>query len=134
MHLRTRTWFIISLLCFLAAAIFWQLAERKAARDKAARESAARESAAREIAAGQTNAPATPAPQPNPPRQPAPAPPSPGPAAAAARTNAANNATNGSLRYRLSNTAKSVDQLSRSDQAILLRNALIDSSLPVDLA
>jgi len=41
MPLRTRTWFIISALCFLAAAIFWQLAERKAARDKAARQNAA---------------------------------------------------------------------------------------------
>jgi len=49
MPFRTRTWFIISLLCFLAAVIFWRLAERKTARDKAARENAA----------ALTNAPAT---------------------------------------------------------------------------
>ena len=116
MHLRTRTWFILSLLCFLAAAIFWQLGERKAARDKA-----------RENAAGLTNTPAAPTPN-------VPPPPNPATAPAPAGTNAASNAANESFRYRLSNTPKTIDELSRSEQAILLRNALIDSSLPVDLA
>ena len=36
--------------------------------------------------------------------------------------------------YRLSNTTKSLGELMRSDKAILLENALIDSSKPVDLA
>src|SRR5207244_9597568 len=45
------------------------------------------------------------------------------------RTNAGLT-TNG---YRLSNTAKSMDELSRMDAAILLRNAVIDTSLPVNL-
>ena len=31
MHFKTRTWVIISLLCLLAAAFFWQLAARKEA-------------------------------------------------------------------------------------------------------
>jgi len=106
MPLRTRTWFIISALCFLVAAIFWQLAERKAARDKAARDNAA----------NATNAPASPA-----------------PGTPAAATNAAAIATNDPLRLRLSNTTKSTDELSRSDQALLLRNAHIDSSVPVNL-
>lgn len=110
MPLRTRTWFIISALCFLAAAIFWQLAERKSARDKATRQDAAA-----------TNAPAslgTPA----------------APAIPTAATNAAAGAaTNDPLRFRLSNTTKDVDELRRSDQALLLRNAHIDSSVPVNL-
>src|SRR6266536_3302767 len=106
MHLRTRTWFIISLLCFLAAAIFWQLGQRKAARDQAARESAA----------ALSNAPVVPvAPASNalPARSPA-------PAAAAGRTNAANPAPNESLQYRLSNTPQGIDELSRSEHALLL--------------
>src|SRR4051812_23433110 len=36
--------------------------------------------------------------------------------------------TNSPFWYRLSNTEKTVDQLGRSEQAILLRNALIDTS------
>src|SRR5436190_3278407 len=35
------------------------------------------------------------------------------------------------LKYRLSNTEKSLDELARSDRAILLENALIDSARPV---
>jgi subtilisin-like proprotein convertase family protein len=116
MHLRTRTWFIISLLCFLAAAIFWQLAERKYQRDKAARESAV---------------PTVPgAPNANQPGAAAPV----QPPAGAAATNAINLSTNDPLRYRLSNTAKTLDELSRTDASILLRNALIDSSIPVSIA
>src|SRR5262245_37612373 len=112
MQFRTRTWFVISLLCFLVAAIFWQLAERKALRDKAAADQAA----------AATNAPAGgAAPNPNPAAPPtAPAP------AAAAQPNAANAATN-PFPFRLSNTAKSIEQLGRSAQGIILRNALIDS-------
>ena len=115
MHLRTRTWFIISLLCFLVAAIFWQLAERKSARDKSARDQAA----------ALTNAPVA-VPAANPATvQPA--------AAPAAQTNAANG-TKDPFPFRLSNTSKSIDQLSRSAQGIILRNALIDSSAPLNLA
>src|SRR5262249_4172992 len=134
------TWFVISLLCFLAAAVFWQLGQRKAARDRSARENLAVAS----------NAPANP-PRPASPVNPPPgapggaaapgapaapvlnavAPPNPG--GVAPVPNAANNAADASLRHRLSNPLKSVDELSRSDQGLLLRNALIDSSLPVNL-
>src|SRR5688572_6337236 len=114
MHLRTRTWFIISLLCFLAAAIFWQLGERKAARDQTDRQQATR----------------PPAPSTGP-TAPGPTAPS---AAAAAVTNASALRTNSSVEHRLTNTTKDVDELSRSEQGILLANALIDSSAPVNLA
>src|ERR1043166_4841503 len=138
MHLRTRTWFGISLLCFLAAAVFWQLGQRKAARDRAARENLAAASNApanpvRPASPANPGAPGTPG-GPGTPAAPVPnavAPPH--PAGAAAVTNAANNAVDASLRHRLSNTPKSVDELSRSDHGLLLRNALIDSSLPVNL-
>jgi hypothetical protein len=97
MHLRTRTWFVISLLCFLAAAIFWQLGERKAARDKAAQE--------------QAPDPSTPATGPATPGVTTPA-----AAAAAAMTNVSTLRTNNSLEHRLTNTGKDEDELSRSEQ------------------
>src|SRR5688572_3078046 len=118
MHFRTRTWFIISLLCFFAAAVFWQLAERKAERDRARQpvESSAPASGLVPSTGGQPGSTGgTPAPAP------------------VATTNAATISTNDPFRFRLSNTAKGVDELSRSEQALLLRNALIDSSVPVAL-
>src|SRR5437667_8281440 len=99
MHLRTRTWFIIRLLCFLAALVFWQLAERKAARDKAARDNAP--ALTNVPAAPVSNGAATPRP-------------SAAAMAAAAGTNAVIHAANDSLLHRLSNTAKTIDELSRA--------------------
>ncbi len=130
MHLRTRTWFLISLLCFVGAAIFWQIAERKSARDQA--DLAARRAAAAAAAPG-TNANVSPAPASTPgaPGTPAGAT-NAGPAVT--RTNASAIATNRFLRHRLANTSKNVGELSRSDSSLILRNALIDSSAPVDLA
>ena len=117
MQLKTRTWFLISLMFFVAAAIFWQLGERKAARDKAAR--IARESAA----AAATNGPA-------PAGVALPGQPT-VPPAATATTNAA---LKNPFAHRLSNTARTMGQLQHSESAILLRNALIDSTQPVNLA
>src|SRR5262245_15434984 len=113
MHFRTRTWFIISMLCLLGALVFWQLGERKAARDRARRER-------QQAEAGLTNAPnPTPAVTPSP----------------ASRTNAAAAKTNS---YLLSNTTKTVDQLLQSEHSLLLNNAHIDSTgaraNPVNLA
>src|SRR5262245_32406077 len=45
-----------------------------------------------------------------------------------------NAAADARLKYRLSNTEKSVNELGRSEQAILLENALIDSTRPIQLA
>src|SRR6185295_185762 len=106
MHFRTRTWFVISLLCFVAAAVFWQLGQR-AERER---------DLSRIEAAKATNAPATAAPGPNPPVVPA----SPAPSVPpATKTNSANAVTQDAFPHRLSNTAKDVEELSRSEQSIL---------------
>ena len=33
MHLKTRTWFLVSLACFILAGFFWHLGDEKARRD-----------------------------------------------------------------------------------------------------
>src|SRR5437868_5988392 len=116
MPFRTRTWFLLSVMLFIAAAFFWRLGDERIAGRQASR--------------NQLKQPpeATPrTPNPNPPRQspfgsnfvnvtaqpiglPAPAPADP------------------HHPYRLRNTADSVNQLARNDKAILLRNALIDTT------
>src|SRR4030095_5354037 len=122
MHLRTRTCFIISVLCFVGAVVFWQLAEQKAARD-----------------AGERPQPAPLSNAPNqlnlsvPPGTPAPTnaivgvSPGPGPAATVAGTTNAPR-INDLTRHRIANTARPLADLQRSDSALLLRNALIDST------
>src|SRR5512135_2929196 len=110
MHLKTRTWALISLLCFLGAFIFWRLGEQKSARDEA--EQARSKTIAPTNAAALTNTV---------PR-----------ALLSTKTNAAS--TNLLLKYRLSNTTQNIDQLARNDNAILLRNALIDAKAPLNLA
>lgn len=114
MQFRTRTWFIISLLFFVAAAVFWQLGERKLARDKAAKSAVSGPAAAGATAGSSlTNAPVVPA----------------------AATNASVLATNANdpLRFRLSNTTLTERQLLDRDPALLLMNALVDTASPVNL-
>ncbi len=53
---------------------------------------------------------------------------------AAASTNNAASAKTNPFAFRLSNTTKSLDQLARDRHAILLENALIDSSLPLNFS
>lgn len=114
MQFRTRTWFIISLLFFVAAAVFWQLGERKLARDKAAKSAVSGPASAGATAGSPlTNAPVVPA----------------------AVTNASVLATNASdpLRFRLSNTTLTERQLLDRDPALLLMNAVVDTASPVNL-
>ena len=114
MQFRTRTWFIISLLFFVAAAVFWQLGERKLARDKAAKSAASGPAAAGATAGSPvTNAPIVPA----------------------GATNASMLATNANdpLRFRLSNTTLTERQLLDRDPALLLMNALVDTASPLNL-
>ena len=117
MQLRTRTWVLLSLLCFVGAAIFWELGnERLAQRRKAASETMLAPDRSSNQAQSTPLSPAQ---------------------------NAAPDATpsarspvvpvNPLLRLRLSNTPQSLEQLMRSDSALLLRNALLDTRLPLQL-
>jgi len=117
MHFRARTWFVIIVLCLLGALLFWRVLDRP-----------------REDGLTTTSSP-TPAPGPGSPgHNPTPTPPTPTAAAnATATANAAANLSTNDPNVRLSNTTKSVDELLRSEQGLLLRNALIDSSVPVNL-
>src|ERR1041385_7871307 len=118
MQLRTRTWVLLSLLCFVGAAVFWKLGnERMAQRQKATSEAGP--------APGRSSNQAQSTP-PLPPAQNA------GPAAAPSARSPVVPA-NPLLRLRLSNTAQPLDQLMRSDSALLLRNALLDTRLPAQL-
>ncbi len=119
MQLRTRTWLVICVLSLVGAAVFWRLGEQRLAGR-----------------AGTTSVPTVPpaaVPPPTTPLPSAPAatapvqptaslvPPNPGPGIGA--PSATNRAS-----LRLRNTTRSVDELARDDRAVLLRNALIDTS------
>src|SRR5687768_8490128 len=113
MYLRTRTWAIISVVCFLAAFYFWQLGEKRAAREQESRR-AARTNAIIPLLSTQTQMQAAAQAQP--------------PVVSAGVVE-----TNGPVPYRVSNTSKSMDELIRSDEALLLRNALIDVTSGAEL-
>src|SRR5688500_12157368 len=119
MQLRTRTWCLISLACFVGAAYFWRLGNEYGARP------------ARPTDPVQT--PASPATAVSPSGNSG-SPPANGSTPAAAPTPGQTNAAQSSfLQHRLSNTGKTLDELSRTETAILLMNAQIDTSLPIDL-
>ena len=118
MRLRPLLWFSISAVCFLAAVVFWRLGDQWAANRAPATATTpppaapAAAHAARPVVngpfalltqPGSLNAPATPA------------------------------ATNAAPRknYRVSNTTRTVGELGRSDKAILLENALLDTTQPM---
>ena len=125
MHFRTRTWVIISLFCLLMAGVFWQLSarlERRTALEAASRTNAPAGVVSSNVLS--TNSLSS--------LQPAATVPVAPPAST--KTNAANVAALDPFAHRLANTTKSLDELLRSDQALLLRNALIDSAGPIDLA
>ena len=109
-------WFGISLLCFAGALYCWRLANEWEARKRAGQGEAAKRKngetdkaglPVRRLADSSTNSTST--------------------APLAAR------ATNW-LGFRLKNTSKSAGQLLRDDRAILLENALIDTSRPLDFS
>ena len=99
MRFRPQTWLLLSVLLFLAGGITWHLADKESDRRAAA-------AAAQRATAGQTNAPAS----------------------NSAPTNSKTGAAADRFRYRLANTTQTVGQLTRSDRAILLENALIDTA------
>ncbi|HEV2393018.1 MAG TPA: hypothetical protein VG146_11725, partial [Verrucomicrobiae bacterium] len=120
MRWRPWIWLSISLLCFLGAAYFWRLGDEWAAQKKAAsslsqtnRPSADPKTAAPPSA--MTNARLLSQPD--------------HPSSATAQSHAS-----AQVAYRLSNTTKKLDALARSDKAILLQNALLDTGEPANLA
>lgn len=123
MHLKTRTWAALSLLCFLAGAYLWHLG------DERARKTSTAPSTNRILPppAGETQ------------HSPAPDAPTARSQPAAQADAASGSATNPVspleplLAFRLSNTPKTLGDLMRSDRALLLRNALLDTSIPADL-
>src|SRR5580658_10036805 len=104
MRFRPRTWLVLSLLLFAASYWLWMYAETLSATRRA--------QAAQSAAA-----------------QPAP----PGPSGPALSTVADRRKAAGTKSYRVSNTRLSEGELLRSNHAILLRNALIDTDRPLRL-
>src|SRR5437868_5136607 len=123
MHLKTRTWFLVSLLCFGLAGYFWHLGNERSRRDSLSATNAATPAGAPIKALGANNfhhvpslltsvaAPASPA-QAKAPKVPR---------------------SNPLLTNRLSNTSKPLKELMRSESAVLLRNAFIDTSATDEL-
>src|SRR5436190_10474468 len=113
MHLKTRTWFIISVLCFLGAAYFWRLGDQHAARNA----STAPDQKAEPPKGGTPNA-------------------SPSPTQALNITNGPQSSAelSNAFPYRLSNTTRSLDELMHTETAVLLENALLDTRDPMNLA
>src|SRR3954463_15640133 len=114
MHLKTRTWFIISVLCFLGAAYFWRLGDERAARNASQEHGQKAE----------------------PPKGGTPNNGGPSPTQALSITNGPQTSAESSnaFPYRLSNTTKSLDQLMHSETALMLENALLDTREPMNLS
>src|SRR6266404_726402 len=125
MRWRPFTWFLLSVLCFVAAAFFWRLGDEWAAKKAGSRpgSQATNESlpfkpttnhAAQAMAfhlltqAGNLNA--------------------------SSATSLTNSNRADRFANRLSNTTKPLKELVRSDHAILLQNALIDTEQPIELS
>lgn len=121
---RPLTWILLSVACFVAAFYFWRLGDQwreekiKSTPDIHLPARGSVRSATVTVTHAST-APVLPkpfGPQPS-------------------MTNAVATGTNASrFAFRLSNTPRTIGQLARDQHAILLENALIDSSKPVDLA
>jgi len=105
MRLKPRVWFLISLLLFAAAICVWQYAEKRAAERRAGENRAA---AARAEALKLQHPPLAQA--------------------------LASNAGAKRKSYRISNTTQTIQQLLHNSHALILRNALIDTEVPVGLS
>jgi subtilisin-like proprotein convertase family protein len=106
MRSRILKWFVLCLLCVAGAWFLWHETGQRTAKEKAAATAASAAPGSLTGAAPLTNPALV--------------------SAAAAKTNR--------LAYRLSNTTRSIGQLTGDRRAILLENALIDSSLPLNFS
>ena len=134
MRFESRTWFLVSLVLFAAAIYFWKRGNEYQTR-KSRTLPALREKAV-------TNSPTASAPSASGPikllTQLAANPAAPGSLAGVQKTSAQPTRTSPTppehvIPYRLSNTTKTLRQLTRSDTAILMRNALIDTAEKTEL-
>jgi subtilisin-like proprotein convertase family protein len=127
MRSRPTTWLLLSIACFLGAIYFWRLGDARQAKRKPAttttesvsKPSLRPSSAARKTVTSTSTAPLALLSLPQTTNA---------AAASAAVTREAR------LKYRLSNTPLTAGQLARSDSAILLENALIDTGRPLDFS
>ena len=119
MRLKPLLWLLVSVACFIGAVYFWRLGDRWQREKTAARPAPASETSAKPASASSVK------------------PLNPSVMALLPLVQSATNtpATHVSprLKYRLTNTDKTTGQLARIDHALLLANALIDSSQPVNL-
>src|SRR6185295_2382742 len=119
--MRSRTWFLLTLLLLAAAVWLWRRGDEEIAKrgakgavaggpatvDRSASSGAGtNQSAAPSVSSGATS----------------------GTGPGAAMTNAPGRAASGQGAYRLTNTSKSAAELGRSDTAVLLENAFIDTA------
>lgn len=118
MPFKTRIWFLISMLLFVIAAVFWQMGDRKVQARKASASAAQKPIA---IKKGQPEIPAAS----NPTVAPVNA--SGTNASLSAPQNIVASRTN-QFPHRLANTRAKISELANNDKAVLLRNALIDTS------
>src|SRR5947209_6683094 len=125
MRWRPFTWFLLSVLCFVAAAFFWRLGDEWAAKKAASRPGSQ---------ATNESLPFKPATNPAAHAMPFHLLTQAGNLNASSATSPTNSDRADRFANRLSNTTKPLKQLIHSDHAILLQNALIDSSQPVSLS
>src|SRR5262245_12612202 len=124
MHFRPRTWAALSLLFLFLAIVFWRLAQQAEQRYRADK---ARTNATATIPRKASQPFPTPSPAPAA-ALPSPSPPDSNSKATAGQTNAAQAKGTNAFPHRLSNTTLDLDTLLRSDRALLLRNALLDTT------
>ena len=121
MRLRPLLWLLLSVLCFVAAFYFWRLGDRWAARRSASPLTRhAPRNTQHEPRATSLALPIQPLSQPGTLNSPPPTEP--------VKQNPTRNTNQFALR--LSNTAATIGQLQRSDHALLLENALLDTAQP----
>src|SRR6266702_1033854 len=125
MRWRPFTWFLLSVFCFVAAAFFWRLGDEWAAKKSASRPSAQTTN---------ESLPLKPATKPGAQAMPFHLLTQAGNLNTSSATPATNSDRAGRFANRLSNTTKPLKELVRSDHAILLQNALIDTEQPIELS
>src|SRR6266404_3727523 len=125
MRWRPFTWFLLSVFCFVAAAFFWRLGDEWAAKKAGSRPGSQ---------ATNQSLPFKPATNPAAQAMPFHLLTQAGNLNTSSAAPATNSAHAGRFANRLSNTTKPLAQLIRSDHAILLQNALIDTEQPIELS